>query len=62
VLYVVQRLASTKLSHLEQKYLYGTVNPGPGTNFGPYALSPLRISAFKETVNLSSSVAPFFCI
>lgn len=62
VLYAVQRVASTKLSHLEQKYLYGTVNPGPETKVGPYALSPLRVSAFKETANLSSSVAPFFCI
>lgn len=62
MLYAVQRVACTKLSHLEQKYLYGTVNLGSEMKIGPHALSPLRVSAFKETVNLSSSVAPFFCM
>ena len=61
MLYAAQRVASTRLSHLEQKYLEGSVNPSPETKTGPYALSPLRVSAFKEAVSLSSSVAPFFC-
>ena len=28
----------------------------------PYALSPLRVSVFREAFNLSSNVAPFFCV
>jgi hypothetical protein len=37
------------------------VNPCLGTGTDPYALSPLRVSDFKEAVSLSSNVAPFFC-
>ena len=37
------------------------VNQCSGTEIGPYALSPLRVSVFKEAVSLSSRVAPFFC-
>ena len=37
------------------------MNQGLEREIGPYALSPLRVSVFKEAFSLSSNVAPFFC-
>ena len=39
----------------------GHVNQGLESKIFPYALSPLRVSVFREAFNLSSNVAPFFC-
>ena len=62
-----KRVVCGETSGIHQALTCGAEVPMPhvnlcsGTGIDPYALSPLRVSGFREAVNLSSNAAPFFC-